>query len=374
MNENIPPPTPRPAIADKGLSRPNRATEGARDRGRLWLDKNENADPALADVVRNVAATLPASAFYGYPDLGPLYRKLASFTGVAPEKLLLSTGSDGAIRAAFEAFVEPGDTVILTSPTFAMYPVYCKIYGARARPIAYAPSAGGPKLDAETLIAAIGETAPRLVCLPNPDSPTGTIFAQDELRAIIEAAGSAGAVMLIDEAYYPFHRETAISWIDDYSHLIVTRSTGKAWGLAGLRIGYAAAAEELNLLLHKVRPMYEVSTLAAAIFDGMLDHGEAMMESVRRLEAGKALFLAEMNAMGLQTISGFGNFCHVAFAGRAEKVHAALKNHVYYRQDFNEPCLKGFSRFSSAPPEKIQPVVELIKTAAESRPRKAPRR
>ena len=366
MNEKTSPPPPRRCIAAPDLARPERATEGARNPSVLWLDKNENADPALAEVVRAVAANLPASAFYGYPGLGPLYRKLAAFTGVAPESLLLSMGSDGAIRAAFEAFVSPGDSVILTAPTFAMYPVYCKIYGAKAIPIAYAPSDNGPKLAAATIIAAIGETAPRLVCLPNPDSPTGTAFSQGELRNIVEAAGRAGAVMLIDEAYYPFYPETAISWIGDYSHLIVTRSTGKAWGLAGLRIGYAAATEELTTLLHKVRPMYEASTLAAAIFDGMLDHGDAVMESVRRLDAGKALFLAEMNAMGLRTLNGFGNFCHVAFGGRAENIHAALKNHVYYRQDFKEPCLKGFSRFSSTTPEKIQPLIERIRAAVES--------
>ncbi len=353
-------PTPRPAIADAGLVRPDWTVESRRDPGMLWLDKNENTDPELIAVVAQVVAGLPNHAQHAYPESGPLYHKLAAWLSLRPENLLLAAGSDGAIRAAFEAFVSPGEVVIHTGPTFAMYGVYCRMYGAEAHAVDYRPSEAGPLLDVENLLAAIGDHSPRLVCLPNPDSPTGTVFDQDAMRAIIEAAGAVGAVMLVDEAYHPFHADTVLPWIKDYPHLMVTRSTGKAWGLAGFRIGYAAAAPDLTRTLHKVKSMYETGTMAMAVFEAMLDRVDAMEASVRRLLAGKALFAEAMRGLGLDVLEGNGNFIHVAFGPHAEDVHAALADIAYYRRDSAEPCLAGFSRFTVTTPELLRPVIDSI--------------
>jgi histidinol-phosphate aminotransferase len=109
--------------------------------------------------------------------------------------LLLSAGSDGAIRSAFEAYVEPGDVVIHTNPTFAMYSVYCQMYGAQSITLDYELGNDGPVLRPEDIITTIKSASPKLVCLPNPDSPTGTVFEPNDLRAIVEAAGQSGALM-----------------------------------------------------------------------------------------------------------------------------------------------------------------------------------
>ncbi len=151
----------------------------------------------------------------------------------------------------------------------------------------------------------------------------------------------------------------------DYPHLMVTRSTGKAWGLAGLRIGYAVASPRIATLLHKVRPMYEVSTVAAAVFERLLDHAGAMAASVERLMAGKAAFLDAMAGLGFPVVAGHGNFAHVAFGEAAPRIHAALADIATYRRDFAEPCLKGFSRFSATTPELFQPVIEAIVRASD---------
>lgn len=355
-------PLPRPALADPALIRPDRTRPEVRDPQKLWLDKNENPDPALAAVVREVIASLPAEAHCTYPDLAPLYLKLARHTGAVAENFLLAPGSDGAIRAVFETFVSPGDTVVLTEPTFAMYPVYGRMFGARMVPVKYQASNSGPALSADTIIEAIARERPRMVCLPNPDSPTGTVFAAADLERIVAAAGRASAVMLVDEAYYPFHPETALPLIARHPHLIVVRSTGKAWGMAGLRIGYAVADARIAAVMHKARPMYEVGTFSAAVFERMLDRHDEVLASVRRLQAGKDVFLGAMEAIGFAVLRGAGNFCHVAFGARAEKIHAALDDLVYYRKSFTEPCLKGYSRFSAATPEQFSPLIDQIRT------------
>lgn len=355
------PPNPRPAIADSRLVRPDWVGNSPRDPNRLWLDKNENADPVMNQLVASVIASVGAEAAFTYPDLGPVYRKLASLVGVDPQCLLLTAGSDGAIRAVFEAYISPGDVVLHTQPTFAMYSVYARIYGATSIGLAYEPSATGPVLASADLIAAIQAQRPRLVCLPNPDSPTGTVFAAAEMRQIIEAAGEVGALILVDEAYYPFHVETVLPWVVDYPHLVVCRSTGKAWGMAGVRVGYAAAHPDIAVMLHKVRAMYEVGALSASVFERMLDHEDAMRDSVARLTAGKAAFLDAMEELGFRTLRGEGNFLHVAFGDAAEVVHRALAEQVYYRKDFAEPCLQGFSRFSATTSAKFEPVIARIR-------------
>lgn len=364
MPPPFPTPSPRPAVADALLQRPDWTAGQPRDAGALWLDKNENGDPAMAALVARLTAEAAAEAVARYPDLAALYAKLARHLRLPPDRLLLAAGSDGAIRAAFEAYVAPGDAVVITEPTFAMYAVYARMYGARLLPLAYRPSNAGPALGAAAVIEAIAGANPKLVCLPNPDSPTGTVFPPGELRAVVEAAGRSGALMLIDEAYHPFWPETALPWVEDYPHLVVTRSTGKAWGMAGLRIGYAAASPAVARALHKVRPMYEVGALSAAVFLRLLDHADAMADSVARLEAGKRRFLAAMEGLGFRTLRGHGNFLHVSFGAKAAAVHAALAGHVTYRRDFAEPCLAGFSRFSATTEERFASVIQRIEAVA----------
>ncbi|HVI50671.1 MAG TPA: histidinol-phosphate transaminase [Candidatus Sulfotelmatobacter sp.] len=358
---------PRAAVGNPKLTRPDWTVGQSRDPAKLWLDKNENIDPALSGVVTSVIRSLPAEAYFTYPETAALYAKLATSLGVESKNLLLAAGSDGVIRSVFEAFVEAGDRVLITKPTFAMYPVYSRMYGAEVHELDYEPSNKGPYLDPQAVIAAILRLSPKLVCIPNPDSPTGTVFAEDAFRAIIAAAGQAGSLILVDEAYYPFYDKTVVPWIAEAPHLVVARSTGKAWGCAGLRLGYAIAAPQVATLLHKVRPMYECNTVAVFAFERLLDHQDAMLASVHRLLDGKDRFLGAMEALGLRILRGHGNFLHVAFGEKAEAVHVALADIVLYRKDFADPCLKGFSRFSSTTLEIFEPIIARISATIQER-------
>lgn len=355
----------RSAVASPALTRPDWSAISPRNPGLIWLDKNENIDPELMAITSKIPAQLPVAALYSYPDSGPFYHKLGNYLGVGADHLLLAAGSDGVIRSVFEAFINPGDVVVHTHPTFAMYMVYCRMYGAQAVIMEYEPSGRGPFLSVDRVVETIARSKPKLVCLPNPDSPTGTIFPPPEMRRIIEAAGEAGAVILIDEAYHPFYNNTVLSWVDAYPHLVVARTFSKAWGLAGLRIGYAVACPELANLLHKVRPMYEVNTLAIYYMERMLDYSAEMLASVQRINAGKDAFLAAMGDLGFKTFRAEGNFLHVAFGDYAPVIHEALKKVALYRLDFREPCLKGYSRFSAAPVNLFQPVIQAIRQTVE---------
>jgi histidinol-phosphate aminotransferase len=109
--------------------------------------------------------------------------------------------------------------------------------------------------------------------------------------------------------------------------------------------------------------MYEVNTLAIYFLERMLDYSEEMLASVKRVNAGKDDFLTAMTDLGFKTLRAEGNFLHVAFGDKAPVIHEALKKVVLYRLDFNDPCLKGYSRFSAAPIELFRPVVQAIRQA-----------
>jgi histidinol-phosphate aminotransferase len=342
------------------LTRPNWTKQDHRLFNKLWLDKNECIDSEMNAIVSQSLANIPQEAVFSYPNLDVLYSKIAKFSKIYPENILLTAGSDGAIRACFEVCIVPGDKIVLTRPTFAMYDVYSKIYGADVTWLEYAASDDGPILAVDEIVKTIKEVTPKMVCLPNPDSPTGTVFSPTDLRIIVDAVGEVGALMLIDEAYHPLYSWTAVPWINECKHLVVVRSFSKAWGAAGLRVGYALADNELISYLHKQRPMYEIGNVSAKAIENLLDHEKDMELSVERINAGKKYFQDSMRDLGLATYESHGNFLHVKFAEFADEIHAVLEDKVYYRNDFNDACLKGYSRFSSTTKDRFEPIVSCI--------------
>lgn len=351
----------KPSVADDTLQRPDWTESSGRGNNLLWLDKNENSDPHLSEVVMEVFRSIDKRSLYGYPNTFELYEKLAGHLGIEMNNLLLSHGSDGVIRSLFDAFVSNGEKVMITSPTFVMYEIYAKMYGAKLIKVDYYPSPDGPVLEASRLIEAIKRYQPKLVCLPNPDSPTGTVFLEEDLEKIISVCSNHGIIILIDEAYYPFCKITAIPLIKRYSNLVIARTFAKAWGLAGLRIGYAVGDNEVISFLHKVRPMYEINSVAVAVVKKMLEKYNDVLKSVHRLQEGMSFFLTKMKEMDFDVIEGAGNFSHVSFGERLEKINKKLNKDILFKKTFDHPSLKGYSRFSSVPKNQMKTIIELIK-------------
>ena len=354
---------PRRSLLNPKLQRPSALSSQSREAKRLWLDKNENLDPDLMKVTKNVLDQMSSISLATYPEAGDVYRKLSDWSGVEPDQLLLTPGSDGAIRLVFESFIEHGDKVIHLVPTFAMYSVYSQMFGAEVFPINYSKSELEPFLDSDFIIDSVLSLKPKLLCLANPDSPTGTILEPEVLKKILTACESVGTVLLIDEAYHPFYNWTALPWTKTSQNLIVVRTFAKAWGLAGLRIGYAAAHPKTIALLHKMRPMYEVSTFAVDFMLKMLDQDYEMLNSVKRIQEGKDYFADSMRSLGFKVLPTSGNFIHVAFGHNKDKVHSILEDKVYYKEFFNDSCLVEYSRFSVAPKDIMTQVSDLIRSS-----------
>lgn len=343
------------------LTRPDWTQDVSRPEGPLWLNKNENIDPILNQKILSLIPQIKNFALNTYPETAKIYKKLALMENLDPYHFLLTQGSDGAIRTVFDVFVEAGDKVLHTSPTFAMYDVYTKMYGAKQILISYDYSTQGPKLNFQKLLGQIQKEKPKLVCLPNPDSPSGTALEEKSIESLLNQTENAGSILLIDEAYYPFYPHTQIQKIKSYKNLLVCRSFSKAWGAAGFRVGYLAGDRKLLQVIHKNRPMYELSTFSSELIYLLLDCKQDVLDSVNRLIEGKKYFLSMMKKLGYTTTESFGNFVHVDFGADAARIGDVLKNTVLYRTDFNNvSCLRGFSRFSLATQSQFELIVKKI--------------
>ena len=351
---------PRSSLLTDTLVRPETFKAVPRDANKLWLDKNENLDPFQRDIVRTICDDIDPTILSTYPEAARAYENLSEWLNVAPETILFTPGSDGAIRMTFEAFIEDGDDVVHTSPTFAMYPVYAKVFGATAHELSYDSTSLGPNLNVSKIIQAVKTFKPKLLCLPNPDSPTGTVLAESELVEVLKVCEDSGTLLLIDEAYHPFYSWSAVPLTKVSKNIIVARTFAKAWGAAGLRVGYAVAHPDTILYLHKIRPMYEVSSFAVEFVAKALGHTMEMEASVKRIMDGKAFFVDSLRSVGFSVIDTQANFVHVDFANHGQVVHRALLDKVLYRQSFDHPCLLGFSRFTVAPLAVMEEVFSMI--------------
>ena len=325
----------------------------------LSLDRNENVIGFSGEVLQDLCSLITPDLVSSYPDVKPLYAKLAETLALDLGQIYLSSGSDAAIKSVFEAYVEPGDEVILISPTYAMYYVYVQMFQARLEECVYGK---GFIISPEKIINKI-TSATRLVCIPNPNSPTGTVFSQQDLNKIIEAARKYGALVLIDEAYQQFYGQTMLDFLSDYDNLVVSRTFSKALGLASARLGYLASSKQIISDLFKVRPMYEVNSFAVSFGCYLLYHPEILDDYLGQISAGKHYLEKKIPELGLHMEESHANFVliNVSSRKRAEEIVKLLfREKIMIKGGFKELCLEPDIRVGLGSVEQMKVFIEKL--------------
>jgi histidinol-phosphate aminotransferase len=161
-------------------------------------------------------------------------------------------GSDDVIECALRAFAEPGDAVAFCAPTFSMLPSFARVNGLVPRAVPF-------RADGELDVPALLKSAARITYVASPNNPTGR---EVSARALAQLLAAAEGLVLVDEAYGEFAERTVVPWLERFPSLLVTRTLSKAFGLAGLRIGYGLGAESVVAALQVVRGPYKVNALA----------------------------------------------------------------------------------------------------------------
>lgn len=223
----------------------------------LLLDFNERTVPPSSKVQKAVQDLLKTNRLQVYPEYGDLERKLTEYVGVNKNQIMITNGSDQGIDLIFRTFTEAGDTVIIPTPSFAMFYQSAQIVGNKIlRPLYTKRDLLFP---VDELIDMIDKSA-KLIVICNPNNPTGTLVRIDDIQKIAQRAPNA--TILVDEAYFEFSRVTAVPLIKKCPNIIVTRTFSKAFGLSSLRVGYIVASKNNIDELLKIRGPYDVNMVA----------------------------------------------------------------------------------------------------------------
>ena len=300
----------------------------------MRLNVNENPYPPSAAVIESIA-TAVAQAAQGlnrYPerDFPRLRAALADYLEVesgahlTPEQIWAANGSNEVMLHVLQAFGGPGRTCLSFTPTYSMYPEYARDtltdYATRPRRKDFT-------LDVDGAANAIKELRPAVVILASPNNPTGTALPLEDIKRILEAARGHGpilgaeigsparasdCVVIIDEAYAEFRRPGVPSALElvgpAHPHLAVTRTMSKAFGAAGLRLGYLAADRALVDALRVVRLPYHLSAVTQAAALAALSHRDELIAQVASLRDERDAFVEWLRAQGLVAHESDANF------------------------------------------------------------------
>jgi histidinol-phosphate aminotransferase len=292
----------------------------------IRLDRNERVGPCPQDIIEAILSRLTAPSLSQYPDTSSLYRKLAHHTSLPVDRLLLVPGSDAAFRALAHVFVQPGDSVAMIDPSYQMYPVYTRMFGGIQAPVPVRPDL---TVDFDDLVTTAATA--KILWLANPNQPSGTVIPVDRVMSLTREVARAGTLVVVDEAYYPFSGATVIDQMMAHDNLVVVRTFSKAFGLAGVRLGFVAGPEAVVKALFKVRASFDINALAVVAGEWALDHPEIVDGYVQETARSADVLRALAARHGLSAPVCATNFQLIKVGPRFEPgvVKDACRDHGY---------------------------------------------
>ncbi len=299
---------------------------GVRDS--IKLASNEN--PLGPGPLARAAIEAAAGRVGLYPDGGghDLRSKLAARHGVTLEQVTLGNGSNDVLVLVAEAFLTAGVEAVYSEYAFAVYPIAVQASGASPR-VAAALPAGGPQPlghDASALLAAIGPKT-RVLFLANPNNPTGTWMDEATLDALLRAVPPE-VIVVLDEAYHEYSASRGVPdgtrWLARHPNLIVTRTFSKAYGLAGMRVGYALSHPDVADLLNRVRQPFNVSLPALAAAAVAIEDRDHLGATLALNRSGIERLRAGLSDLGIAVADSAGNFVLADLGRPAAAVNEAL--------------------------------------------------
>lgn len=275
---------------------------------------------ALATLAGAAAGVARYPTAYGDPVRHAVARRFA----VDVACVTTGCGSDDLIDAAFRAFAEPGEALAYLAPTFSMVEHAAVTNSLELRPHVLDPANGGGLPAPRALLAG----RPALVYVCSPNNPTATALPEAWLEALIDAveAEPDGPVLLVDEAYAEFCGRSVLPAVAERSRTLVLRTLSKAYGLAGLRVGYAVGAERLVVELNKARGPFKVGVASEqAAAAALLDESGWLQDVVTQTRALRARLVTALAAQGWESLPSDANFVLIRVPGGArETVHTRL--------------------------------------------------
>ncbi len=264
------------------------------------MNTNENPYPASAAVARAVQAVLERG-LQRYPDpLGTAFRlRAGEVLGVPPDWILCGNGSDEILTLATRAFVGEGELLRLPYPSYILYKTLAEIQGARSEEIRFRDDWS---LGADFTADAAGL---KLAFLPNPNSPSGTLIAPEQ---VLELARRLPCPLIVDEAYVDFANDHCIRLVKECDKILVSRTLSKSYALAGLRFGFVVAQPHIIAGLRKIKDSYNCDALSLAAATAAIDDQAWLCDNVAKIRASRTRLTERVRALGFTAVDSQANF------------------------------------------------------------------
>lgn len=309
----------------------------------IKLDANENpygCSPAVAEALKGDIG------YSVYPDAlqTELRRQLANYTAVAEERIVAGAGSDQLIDLIVRLVVNPGDEVINLPPTFAMYSFYAGLSRAgvieikRNDAFDFSTAAVEKHVSAKT----------RLIFLANPNNPSGNLASRQQILKLLET----GVIVVVDEAYYEFSKETIMPLVEQYDNLVVLRTFSKWAGLAGLRIGYGVFPAQMAEYILRIKDPYSINVAAQVAAIESLKDRDLLLARVDSIIMERDRLSGRLQQIeGINPLASKANFilCRID-NGYAARLAGELKSRGILVRYFNSPGLDNCIRISVGKP------------------------
>lgn len=302
---------------------------GLREEDIIKLASNENPLGMSPLALEAIEKALPDLTLYPDGSGYALKQTIAKKFGVSVEQIVLGNGSNDVLEFMARSFLRPGLDAIYSQHAFAVYPLVVQAVGAKG--IEVPAKNFGHDLDA--MRAAVTPTT-RIIFIANPNNPTGTYIPAALLHAFLKSL-PLNILVVLDEAYTEYlpqqHASHSMAWLKEFPNLVISRTFSKAYGLAGLRVGFGVAHADLIAMMNRVRQPFNVNSLALAAAQAALHDDEFVQRSYALNQAGMAQLLAGFREMGLEHIPSFGNFVSVKVGNAADIYQKLLRAGVIVR-------------------------------------------
>jgi len=304
-----------------------------------------------------------------YPDGNGFELKtaLARKHSVETSQITLGNGSSDPLAFILGALVQPGDEVLFSDHSFAIYPLITQAIGG----VGISAPAKDWGYDLDAILERITPKS-KVIFIANPNNPTGTWLNKTSLLAFMQQVPQE-VVVVLDEAYYEYAVDLAgdefpetIPWIEQFPNLMVTRTFSKAYALAGARVGYAISNPQIADLMNRIRPPFNVNSVALAGAEAALTDIEHLMESIVMNSTGMAQIEKGVKALGLDYIPSIGNFISVDFGQPAEPIYESLLHHGVIVRPVANYAMPNHLRITVGRPDDNQRLLEGLELALNS--------
>ena len=297
--------------------------------------------------------------FYGDNAYQEIRSAYATYLGVKPELVAVGVGSDHLIHMIVTSFMAKDDVFLGVNPDFFMYQVYNQLHGSHFESYNLDWSEGTFVLSAEKILERAEEVNAKMIMISNPNNPSSVAYPIEVLE---EIAGKFKGLLVVDEAYIEFASvESFISRLENYPNVIVLRTMSKAFGLAGLRLGFAISSSEVIHEINKVMPPFSLSNLTAKMGSIALKYVENVQDSVEKTKVLREEFSAFLQTLPdchvLPSQTSFVTFT----APWAEQLHQKATQDEWNFKYYPAGALKHYIRLSIGRPDEMAKLTEFIK-------------